>query len=118
MSSLFALVASSVHRVSVVPVYKSIRRLGAIVVATLAFGSLAVCGQTATSPANAMDFGSSAIGTATAPTAVTFTVVSGGTLGTPLVLTQGTPKLDFQLGSGSTCVGSVTGGSCTVNVVF
>lgn len=93
-------------------------KLCAAIVATLAFGSVTICGQTATPPTNATDFGSSAVGTAAAQTAVTFTVGSGGTMGTPLVLTQGTPKLDFQLGSGSTCVGSVTGGSCTVNVVF
>ena len=118
MSGLFVLISSSVARVSVAHAYKFLQRLSAIVLATLAFGSLPIYGQTATPPANATDFGSSAVGIAAAQTAVTFTVGSGGTMGTPLVLTQGTPKLDFQLGSGSTCVGSVTGGSCTVNVVF
>jgi sugar lactone lactonase YvrE len=36
------------------------------------------------------------------------------------VVTQGTPNLDFTLASGSTCTGTVFGGStaCTVNVTF
>ena len=41
---------------------------------------------------------------------------AGETLGTPNVLTQGAPNLDFTLASGSTCTGALTGGSsCTVN---
>lgn len=92
-------------------------------VAPLAFVFLAcapavLSGQTATPPVNAMDFGSSAVGTAAAQTAVTFTVVSGGTMGTPLVLTQGTPNLDFTLGTASTCTGAVGSGTCIVNVIF
>lgn len=85
--------------------------------AALTFGSAAICGQNAT-PQAATNLGSAAVGTAASQTTVTFTVGTGGIFGTPLVLTQGTPGLDFQLGSGSTCVGSVTWGSCTVNVVF
>ena len=41
------------------------------------------------------------------------------TFGTPKVVTQGAPNLDFKLSSGGTCTGTVTGGnSCTVNVTF
>ena len=92
--------------------------VGLAMVAALLFGAMPICGQTATPPTAATDFGSAAVGTAAAQAAVTFTVGSGGALGTPLVLTQGTGNLDFKLGSGSTCTGSVSGSSCTVNVVF
>ena len=111
-------VFSSISRGSVAQTLKSLEKLGVAVLASLAFGSLAIWGQTATPPASATNFGSSAVGTPTTPTAITFTVGTGGTLGAPLVLTQGTSNLDFQLGSASTCAGSVSGGSCTVNVVF
>ena len=48
-----------------------------------------------------------------------YNVSTSGTLGAPVVLTQGAPNLDFKLGSGSTCTGVVAGGSsCTVNVTF
>ena len=53
------------------------------------------------------------------PTTVYFNVTGSGTLGTPVVLTQGAPNLDFTLGTGSTCTGSVSANStCTVNVAF
>jgi sugar lactone lactonase YvrE/uncharacterized protein (DUF2345 family) len=40
-------------------------------------------------------------------------------LGATQVVTQGTSGLDFSLGSGSTCTGTVSAGStCTVNVTF
>jgi len=48
-----------------------------------------------------------------------YNVTAGGTLGTPIVLTQGAPNLDFTLAGGSTCTGAVTAGStCTVNATF
>ena len=47
---------------------------------------------------------------------VTFSSLSGTAIGPIKVVTQGAPNLDFTLGSGSTCTGSVT--SCTVNVKF
>jgi hypothetical protein len=66
-----------------------------------------------------VSFGSQAVGSAQAQTTVTFTVTTGGTLDTtPLVLTTGAPNLDYKLGTGSTCTGSVSAGTCTVNVVF
>jgi hypothetical protein len=50
---------------------------------------------------------------------LTYNVTEGGTLGTPKVLTQGAPNLDFTLASGSSCTGSVTASTtCTVNVKF
>jgi sugar lactone lactonase YvrE len=45
-------------------------------------------------------------------------VASSTTLGTTQVLTQGTTGLDFTLGSGGTCTGTVSAGTCTVNVTF
>ena len=43
---------------------------------------------------------------------------TAGTLGTPLVVTQGTAGLDFSLAS-TTCSGTLAAGSsCTVTVAF
>ena len=50
---------------------------------------------------------------------LTFNVVQSGTLGTTKVLTRGAPDLDYSLGQGSTCAGTVTAGStCTVVVTL
>ncbi len=66
----------------------------------------------------AVNFGSVNIGSSATLT-LNYNVTAGGTLGAVKVLTQGAPNLDFTLASGSTCTGSVTGGSsCTVNVTF
>lgn len=118
MSGIIPLISSSVARVSVAQAYKFLQRLSAIAIATVAFGSLPIYGQTASPPANATDLGSSAVGTAAAQIAVTFTVGTAGTLGTPLVLTQGTSNLDFTPGTASTCTGAVGSGTCIVNVIF
>jgi sugar lactone lactonase YvrE len=65
------------------------------------------------------DFGSQSVGSSSASLTVTFAVQSSGTFGTPLVLTQGAQGLDFALGTGSTCTGSLSAGStCTVNITF
>jgi sugar lactone lactonase YvrE len=72
------------------------------------FGSANVCpaGQTTPAPCSQT-------------IALNYNVTASGTLGTPQVLTSGTPNLDFTLAGGSTCTGSVTAGStCTVNVTF
>jgi len=48
-----------------------------------------------------------------------YNVTASGTLGTPEVLTSGTPDLDFTRAGGGTCIGAVTeGSSCMVNVSF
>jgi sugar lactone lactonase YvrE len=48
-----------------------------------------------------------------------YNVVADITLGATNVFTQGTPNLDFTLGSGGTCTGSLTADStCTVNVTL
>jgi sugar lactone lactonase YvrE len=62
-------------------------------------------------------FGTVAVGASTTASA-TFNVTTAGTLGAPIVLTQGSPNLDFTLGTGSTCTGSVAVGTCTVSVTF
>ena len=118
MSRLLARFISPVFGFSALQGFTFFARLGMAIVMVFLFGSISICAQTATPPAAATDLGSVAVGTATAQTAVTFSLGSGGTLGAPLVLTQGTLNLDFTLGSGSTCAGSTSGGSCTVNVVF
>ncbi len=48
-----------------------------------------------------------------------YKVTASGMLGTPKVVTQGSPNLDFTLAPSSTCIGLVTAGTtCTVNVDF
>ena len=50
---------------------------------------------------------------------VTFNFAATTTIGSVQVVTQGVTGLDFQLGSGSTCNGTIAAGnSCTVNVNF
>ena len=72
----------------------------------------------------AMNFGSGAIGQASAPTSLIFTFDSGGTIGSPVALTMGTPGLDFAVvvlsGGGQCAAGSSysAGDTCTVNVTF
>ena len=62
-------------------------------------------------------FGSVAVGS-TITSIAAFTVTASGTLGTPVVLTQGAPNLDFTLNpTGTTCTGAVTAGT-TCNVVI
>ena len=90
------------------------------VLAMFAIALLAVCqtsGAQVTNP-TPINFGSSPVGTAQTQTTVTFTTVAGTSLATtPLVLMQGAANLDYTLGTGSTCTGTVST-SCTVNVVF
>jgi 6-phosphogluconolactonase (cycloisomerase 2 family)/sugar lactone lactonase YvrE len=51
--------------------------------------------------------------------ALTYNLTSTTTLGAIQVVTLGATGLDFTLGTGSTCTGTVSGGgSCTVNVKF
>jgi hypothetical protein len=50
--------------------------------------------------------------------ALTYNIPVTTTFGTTQVVTQGTPGLDFKLGSGSTCTGTVSPATCTVNVTF
>ena len=76
---------------------------------------------TAPSPAN---FGAVNIGTASQAIPLVFTFVSGGTLGSPAVLTQGAIGLDFaDAGTGSCTTNGTShvyspGDTCTVNVTF
>ena len=67
---------------------------------------------------SSVNFGSVRVG---ASETITFpyNVNSTTTFGTPKVLTQGAPNLDFTLGSGGTCTGTLSvGSSCTLNVTF
>jgi hypothetical protein len=48
-----------------------------------------------------------------------YNINSNVTFGAPKILTGGKPSLDFNLGTGSTCTGTLTAGSsCTLNVIF
>jgi sugar lactone lactonase YvrE len=49
---------------------------------------------------------------------LTYNIATTTTFGTTQVVTQGTTGLDFTAGSGSTCTGTVSTGTCTVNVTF
>jgi sugar lactone lactonase YvrE len=72
------------------------------------FGNVNVCpaGQTTPAPCNSN-------------LALTFNMASTTTVGAIQVVTQGATGLDFSLGSGSTCTGTIAAGnSCTVNVNF
>ena len=69
-----------------------------------------------------VDFGSAAVG-ASAPGVIislVFAFDTGGTIGAPLVLTQGVRGLDFRAQDGSSCTPQsyAAGASCTVNVRF
>jgi sugar lactone lactonase YvrE len=68
--------------------------------------NLCVAGQTTPAPCNQS-------------LTLSYNVNTTTTLAAPLVVTQGTPNLDFTLANGSTCSGSVAAGStCSVNVTF
>ena len=68
----------------------------------------------------AVDFGTVAIGQTSATIPLTFTFDSGGTIGSPVALTQGAAGLDFAVASGGTCTAGTysAGETCTVNVTF
>jgi len=50
--------------------------------------------------------------------ALTFNLTTTTSFGPTRVVAQGLPGFDFQEGLGSTCTGTVSLGSCTVNVIF
>ncbi len=68
----------------------------------------------------AVDFGTVNIGQTSATIPLTFTFDSGGTIGSPVALTQGAAGLDFAVASGGSCVAGTysAGETCTVNVTF
>jgi hypothetical protein len=71
------------------------------------FGNEQVCPSGQTSPACSI----------TLP--FSYTINSAVTLGTPVVLTDGKPDLDYTLAGGSTCTGALAAGmTCVVNVTF
>jgi hypothetical protein len=72
------------------------------------FGNVNVCpsGQTTPAPCSAT-------------LTLTYNLAATTTIGVTQIVTQGINGLDFSLGTGSTCTGTVTAGnSCTVNVNF
>jgi hypothetical protein len=75
------------------------------------FGSVNICptGQTAPAPCSNT-------------VSLTYSVASATNFGTPQILTQGTPGLDFQFPTtgtnNNTCSGAVSGSTCTINVNF
>jgi hypothetical protein len=72
------------------------------------FGNINVCASGQSTPAPC-----------SATLSVTFNIAATTNIGAIQVVTQGATGLDFSLGSGSTCTGTITGGnSCNVNVNF
>jgi sugar lactone lactonase YvrE/uncharacterized protein (DUF2345 family) len=72
------------------------------------FGNINVCPSGQSTPAPCSD-----------TIALTYNVATTTTFGTtPQVVTQGASGLDFTLASGNTCMGTVSPGTCTVNVTF
>ncbi len=99
-------------------VSRSLRLLfGVLLLSVLVTGLSA---QTAHLDTTAVDFGTVAIGQASAMIPLNFTFDSGGTIGNPIALTQGVAGLDFAVATGGTCMaGSYSAGdTCTVNVIF
>jgi hypothetical protein len=69
----------------------------------------------------AVNFGSQAIGTSGAPTALTFSFSSGTPVGSIQVVTQGATGFDFTNAGTGTCAAGTTypaGASCTVDGTF
>ncbi len=67
-----------------------------------------------------VDLGTIAIGQASATIPLTFTFDTGGTIASPVALTQGASGLDFAIASGGTCTAGTysAGNTCTVNVAL
>ncbi len=79
-----------------------------------------VCGSGVAQTANVFS-GTTAVGQSSAPIGVVVTMVSGGTAGTPVALTQGLANSDFAIVSGGSCSPGTSyssGQSCTVMVQF
>ena len=69
-------------------------------------------------PARAIDFGTLPVRGGTTKVSFTFAIDTGGLLGTPAVLTEGAPNLDFTPGA-NTCTGTVVGtSSCMLDINF
>jgi hypothetical protein len=66
------------------------------------------------------NFGMVAIGQTSATIPLTFTFDSGGTIDSPVALTQGAAVLDFAVANGSTCTAGTysAGNTCTVDATF
>ena len=71
------------------------------------FGSVNVCPLGQTNPAPCSD-----------TISFSYSIPNSTTFGSVQVLTQGSPALDFTLGSASTCKGAVAQGTCTVSAIF
>ncbi len=73
-----------------------------------------------TGTAATQNFGSQAIGSASAARAFNFSVAAGTTVGSIAVVTQGAPNLDFTTAAGGTCAAQdyASATTCTVNVTL
>jgi len=67
-----------------------------------------------------VDFGTVAIGQTSTSISLTFSFDSGGTIGSPVALTQGAAGLDFAVVNTGTCKAGTysAGNTCTVNATF
>jgi hypothetical protein len=73
-----------------------------------------------TGTAATQNFGSQAIGAASASRTFNFSVAAGTTVGSIGVVTQGAPNLDFAVAAGGTCTAKTyaSATTCTANVTF
>ena len=71
------------------------------------FGNINVCPAAQSTPAPC-----------TSTVGFTYNITSTTTFGTPKVVEQGTPGPDYNFGSNTSCTGTVSPGTCTVNVTF
>ena len=94
--------------------------LFALILAGLLLPVAAWAQVTYTGTAANQNFGSQAIGSPSATTALSFSVSAGTTVGSIAVVTMGAPNLDFTNATGSTCAATTyaSAANCTVNVTF
>jgi streptogramin lyase len=91
-----------------------------LILAVLLLSASASAQVTYTGTAATQNFGSQAVGSASAAVTLNFSVAAGTKVGSIGVLTQGAPNLDFNSATGGTCAAQEysAAATCTVNVTL
>lgn len=89
--------------------------LACVISPSAAFGQVSYSGAAAT-----QNFGTEAVGSASAATTLTFSIAAGTTVGSIAVVTTGIENLDFTNAGGGTCAAGTYSlpATCTVDVTF